>query len=326
MRECRKVQYRPEGMLIGTPENREILSSESNLERAATTGKIIEGMAVMCDRSMTLQVDLGCMRGIIPREEAALTPDGAPPKDIAVITRVGKPVCFCVMGIRQDAAGPYAVLSRRAAQYACLHNYLADLIPGDIVESRVTHMEQFGAYVDIGCGIVSLLSIDCISVSRISHPKDRFSVGDTIRTVIRSVEMPEGKIYVSHKELLGTWEENAAAFSVGQTVAGIVRSVEEYGIFVELTPNLAGLAEYREGVKVGQAAAVYIKNMIPERMKIKLVLVDAAENQAPPPPIRYFLGEDRLHIDRWLYSPSGCQKTVESVFESESRLCSGCNT
>ena len=42
--------------------------------------------------------------------------------------------------------------------------------------------------------------------------------------------------------MLGTWAENAALFSPGQTVTGVVRSVEDYGIFVELTPNLAGLA------------------------------------------------------------------------------------
>ena len=43
-------------------------------------------------------------------------------------------------------------------------------------------------------------------------------------------------------------------------MAGVVRSVESYGIFVELTPNLAGLAEPREGVRVGQHAGVYIKS------------------------------------------------------------------
>ena len=165
------------------------------------------------------------------------------------------------------------MLSRRAAQQECVKEFLLQLNAGDIVDAKVTHLEHFGAFVDIGCGVVSLLSIDCISVSRITHPHDRFSVGDNIKAVIKSVDPESGRIYVTHKELLGTWEENAANFAVGQTVAGIVRSVEDYGIFVELTPNLAGLAEYKEGVSVGQTAAVYIKNMVKERMKIKLVPV-----------------------------------------------------
>ena len=108
---------------------------------------------------------------------------------------------------------------------------------------------------------------------------------------------------MSRRELLGTWEENSALFSVGQTVTGIVRSVEPYGIFVELTPNLAGLAEYREGVSVGQTAAVYIKNIIPEKMKIKLVIID----KLPDSPIQkispsnYFITSG--HISSWCYSP-----------------------
>ena len=48
-------------------------------------------------------------------------------------------------------------------------------------------------------------------------------------------------------------------FNVGQTVCGVVRSIEDYGIFIELTPNLAGLAEYKAGIVSGQQATVYIK-------------------------------------------------------------------
>jgi len=51
-------------------------------------------------------------------------------------------------------------------------------------------------------------------------------------------------------------------------VAGIVRSVESYGIFVELTPNLAGLAELKENVHAGQQASVFIKSILPNRMKV----------------------------------------------------------
>ena len=121
--------------------------------------------------------------------------------------------------------------------------------PGDIIPARVTHLEQFGCFVDVGCGIPSLIPIDAISVSRISHPSDRFKVGQDIKVIIKSLD--NGRIWLSHKELFGTWSENAAMFKTGETVSGIVRSVEDYGIFIELTPNLAGLAEPRHEVSVG---------------------------------------------------------------------------
>lgn len=69
--------------------------------------------------------------------------------------------------------------------------------------------------------------------------------------MVRQVE-PNGRVALSHKELLGSWEENAALFSPGETVAGVIRSSESYGVFIELTPNLAGLAEPRDDVFPGQ--------------------------------------------------------------------------
>ena len=71
---------------------------------------------------------------------------------------------------------------------------------------------------------------------------------------------------------MGTWEENAEMFHSGETVNGVVRSIEPYGIFIELSPNLAGLAEPKPDVYVGQIASVYIKSINPDKMKIKLIL------------------------------------------------------
>lgn len=315
MTEISQKKYLPEGSLLGSITNFEYLSSQRGLERAIADGVILEAIATSCDSARDLTVDLGCMRGVIRRNDAALVQDGEMVKDIAIISRVGKAVCFKVLAICEDESGkPYALLSRKSAQEECMRSFISELMPGDIIDARVTHLEHFGAFVDIGCGIPSLLSIDCISVSRISHPRDRFYVGMPIRAVIRNIDEESGRIFVSHKELLGTWEENIEKFSIGQTVMGYVRSVEEYGIFIELTPNLAGLAEYHEGIKVGESAAVYIKNIIPERMKIKLVIIDTAKQREVPDKFEYFVPDELCHIDLWRYSPKANQRIIESRF------------
>ena len=92
----------------------------------------------------------------------------------------------------------------------------------------------------------------------------------------------------------------------------MVRSVEDYGVFVELTPNLAGLAEPREGIAVGQHASVYIKSLIPEKMKAKLIIVDAFDASYHTAPSPYFISEG--HISRWRYSPACSDRVIESVF------------
>lgn len=305
------VSYEPEGWRINREENRAALASPAALTNAARCRQILEAKALVCDSSHNLLVDLGCMKGVIPREEGALGIREGTARDIALLSRVNRPVCFTVTGFQDDGDGhPIALLSRRAAQEACRQEHLSHLVPGDVLDARITHLESFGAFADIGCGVVALMPIDAISVSRISHPRARFSVGMDIRAVVRSVE--NGRITLSQRELLGTWEENAARFHSGETVAGIVRSVEPYGVFIELTPNLAGLAERRDSVVPGQQASVFIKSILPERMKIKLVIIDTFHaSDAPVPPHYFFTGN---HMDRFLYSPPACSKVIETVF------------
>lgn len=311
-------KYKPEGSLIHTPENRNFTSSLAGLERAMITGAVLEETALLCDSEMNLHFDLGGIAGILPREECVYSRPGEVQKDIAVITRVGKPVCFRVIGIEKESGVPVAHLSRRRVQRDCMREYLSALRAGDIIRVKITHLEPFGAFADVGCGISALLPVDSLSVSRISHPRDRLCCGNFVWAAVKSVDRETGRLFLTQKELLGSWEENAALFTPGQTVAGTVRSVESYGIFIELMPNLAGLAELRpdaRDIEIGDTAAVFIKSIIPERMKVKLILIDTHQNIGELAPTRYFIDcENTSHIDRWRYSPECSGRVIETVF------------
>jgi small subunit ribosomal protein S1 len=306
-----KTNFVPEGKLLLTPQN---LSKTKNIEtllKAMDDQTILEGRAILCDSEHNLHIELGSFKGIIPADECVYSPN--PVKDVAIISRVGKSVSFVITDITVGERGdPFILLSRAKAQKMCVDQYISQLVPGDIIDAKVTHLENFGCFVDIGCGVISLLSIDTMSVSRISHPKDRFYPGQNIKVIIKTKADSCGRVTLSHKELLGTWEENAKLFSVGETVSGPVRSIESYGVFVELLPNLAGLAEFKEGITPGQLATVYIKSIIREKMKIKLVIVDCVVPELIRPKCNYFVTDD--HIDHWVYSPSDSDRVIESVF------------
>ncbi len=308
------IVFFPEGALLETPENQAVISDSGRLEAACAAGTVLEARVSMCDSSHNMWVSLPCMQAMIPREEGAVGIAEGEVRDIALIARVGKPVCFRVLRIDTLESGEkLAILSRRAVQEDCWNQYLNRLTAGDVIQARVTHLEPFGAFVDIGCGIASMVPIDAISVSRIAHPSDRFAVGQEIRVIIKGRQ--GNRICLSHKELLGTWEENAALFHVGETTTGIVRSVEKYGVFIELMPNLAGLAELRQPVSVGQRTSVYIKALIPEKLKVKLILVDVCEEHAVSDPPKYFFDGD--HIEKWVYTPENSGKYIETVFDGK---------
>lgn len=304
-------KYLPEGIGFLTAENKRILSNTHLLHEAFYNETVLEARAVLCDRAHNLHLDLGEVRGFMPREECALGIAEGTVRDIAVISRVNKSVCFKILGFREEENGACtAICSRRAVQADCKAQYIEKLRAGDVIDACVTRLEPFGAFCDVGAGLPALLPIDSISVSRIPHPNVRFTVGQPIRAVLKSID-EGGRITLSHKELLGTWTENASHFCAGETVPGVVRSIEKYGIFVELAPNLAGLAEYTPGVQEGDCASVYIKSINAERMKIKLILVD----HFPPSEMecRYTYAET-AHIDTWKYSPENAAKCIETVF------------
>ncbi len=304
--------YLPEGRLLVSSYNRLATASIDSLERALLDGSILEGVCTLCDNEHNLHVRVGEFNGIIARDDCVYLRHGEKIKDIAIISRVGKPVCFKIVGIENEGGEVRLILSRAAAQRECLLAYVEKLTAGDIIDARVTHMESFGVFVDVGCGIISLLPIDTLSVSRISHPRDRISAGQDLHVVVKTASDGSGRISLSHRELLGTWQENAELYSAGQTAAGVIRSIESYGVFVELSPNLAGLADYKEGAEVGKTAAVYIKSIIRDRMKIKLVIIDTYPAVNQPTPINYFIKQG--HIDYWRYSPVESGKLIESVF------------
>jgi len=305
------------------PENKRFLPeglrpcsdcSLQSLKAAVETGEILEGIVQRCDANHTLHLSLNGIAAQIPRREVNAPWINGSDRDIAVLSRVGKQICFTVQSVTSDEKGaPVAHLGRRAAQEKAMEFFLEHLEPGMVLTCRVTRMESFGAFLDIGCGIIGLLPIERISVSRITHPRERFREGQKILAAVLNIDRQQRRVTLTHRELLGTWLENASCFSPGEAVQGIVRSVQEYGTFIELTPNLSGLADCRESLRPGDGVSVYIKSLRPDRMKVKLHVIETLPPPETPAPLRYQITDGR--IEHWIYSPPGCAKQVETDFK-----------
>ena len=286
----------PEGVL---PLSQERLTLDQ-LREAMDHQTVLEGLAVRCDGRRDLFVRFGGHEGVIPRLDAVHPAVSGADRDIAVLSRVGKPTCFTITDLSVDGGGrPRPVLSRRRAQEQAIAWLLEHSAPGDVLPARVTHLESFGAFVDLGCGFTSLIPLENLSVSRVSHPSDRFRAGQDILAAVTGVDAASCRFYLTHKELLGTWLENAARFAPGSAVPGIVRGIKEYGIFIELAPNLTGLAEWRGDVSPGDAVSVYIKSIRPDTRKIKLQIIQNLGPAREPADIRYFITDGT--IDGWAY-------------------------
>lgn len=249
--------------------------NKETLLTAIETGEVFQGFVEKCDSNYNLHVNLGnSIKGIIPREEieAVNIDESGYPKTKICTNKVKKYVQFKVKEL--DKQNNF-ILSRKDVGLDVINWIKNDLQEGQIVKGIVKSIKPYGVFVEIGGGIVGLLHIEDISVARIKTPLERLSIGEKINVKIKSIDYKQERIVLTYKELLGSWEDNIKDFKEGSTVKGIVRETEKFknGIFIELKPNLVGLAEYKEGIEYGDNVDVYIKKIIPEKKKVKLLIV-----------------------------------------------------
>ena len=261
-------KFIPEGW-----EEEERQYSQEEIEDAFRSGTIIQSRVKECDENYNLHIDLGNgISGTIPREEVDLNTNDEITNQRICKNKVNQYVQFKIKSVENNS---HFILSRKAVEKDAIEWIINELEEGMVVKGIVKNIRKFGAFIEIGGGIVALLHIEDISVSRIRSPEERFSVGDRIDVMIKSIDRTTGKVVLTYKQLLGDWDKNIQAFKEKMIVDGIIKdaNTNKDGIFIELLPNLVGLAEYKEGLEYGQKVKVLIKKIVKEKKKIKLVIV-----------------------------------------------------
>ena len=249
--------------------------SLEELSKASINGDIIQAKVSRCDSNYNLYVDLGNnITGIIPRDEVeAINIDetGFPKPNICK-SKIDKIVQFKV---KDTSKKDTVILSRKAVGKEAINWMKNELKEGMLVYGIVKNIRPYGAFVEIGGGIVGLVHIEDISVARIKTPYERFKIGQKIKIMIKSIDRKTNRVILSYKETLGTWEENVKEFEEGMIVSGIAREKEKNknGIFIELKPNLVGLADYKDNIEYGEDVRLKIKKIIPDKKKIKLTIL-----------------------------------------------------
>lgn len=263
-------KFIPEGWYI---DNKTI--DGNVLNKAMETQQILEAKVVKCDDNFNLHVQFADDKiGIINRNEIELTANNNQStfKENISTSKLNRYVQFKVKGI--DESNNY-ILSRKDVEKDAITWIKNEVQEGNVLKGIVKSIQPYGAFVEIGGGVVGLLHIEDMSVARIKTPKERVRIGQKINVMVKSIDKEQDKIILTYKELLGSWEDNIQGIQEGTTIVGKAREVEKSknGIFIELKPNLVGLAEYKDGIEYGQNVNVYVKKIIPEKKKIKLIIV-----------------------------------------------------
>ena len=156
---------------------------------------------------------------------------------------------------------------------------ISNLKPGMIIDGTVKNIKPYGVFIQIENGVTGFLRIDDISISRIKNPNERLKIGQNVKIMVKSIEEDKNRVNFTYKELLGNWEENVNKFIEKSFTKGIVKGSDKFknGLFIELTPNLVGMAEYQEGYEYGQEVNVFIKKILKDKKKVKLDIIKNKE-------------------------------------------------
>jgi len=177
------------------------------------------------------------------------------------------------LGMKQTEVNPWTLVEERYP-------------PGTVIEGKVRNLTNYGAFIEIEEGIDGLLHISDISwTKKINHPNEVLQKGETVRSVVLSVDQEKKRVALGMKQLSeDPWVRDIPSrFRCGDIVNGTVTKVTSFGVFVELEDNLEGLLHISELadhkvenpldiVKAGQSVEVKVLRVDIDDRKIGLSL------------------------------------------------------
>jgi small subunit ribosomal protein S1 len=244
-----------------------------------TTGEIIEIKILEANKG-GLIVRVNTVNGFLPVSQ--LSPDHYPRVsggDKNKILEKLKSYIGMKMSVRVIDANEVdekLIVSEKAVWEDQQKNVLSKFTVGDTVEGEVTALADFGAFIKFGA-LEGLVHISEIAWQRIDHPRDLLKIGQQVKADIIGIE--GSKIFLSMKKLIqDPWATVEERYKVGDTVEGTILKVNPFGFFVELDPEIHGLAHVSE-LSDQPSADVNEIGKEGELMKFKVVSIEPNEHR-----------------------------------------------
>jgi ribosomal protein S1 len=255
-----------------------------NLSELRTGGQIVKALITDANRG-GLMVKVGKISGFLPvsqlmPEHYPRVPGGEKSKILERLkSYIGKE--FEVKVIDVVESEDKLIVSEKASWEEKQKEVIASYKVGDVVEGKVTAVTDFGVFVEFGQDkLEGLVHISELAWQRIDDPSDLVKVGDIIKAEIINVE--GSKIFLSIKKLKNDpWKNVEDKYKVGQVVKGKILKINPFGLFVELDPDIHGLAhiselsdkpitDAREFAKIGDVIDLKILSIEPANHRLGL--------------------------------------------------------
>ncbi|MBI5364366.1 MAG: S1 RNA-binding domain-containing protein [Planctomycetes bacterium] len=158
---------------------------------------------------------------------------------------------------------------------------------GQRVRGKVTRVDSFGGFVDLGGGLEGLVHVSNLSHKRVENANELLQKGQEVEVQVMKIEDGGKRIGLSMKALEpDPWQAVGGRVAPDSVYAGKVKRLMEFGAFVELEPGIEGLLHVSQMAKdrvrraadlfkVGDTVQVRVLAVEPERQRISLSRLDA---------------------------------------------------
>ena len=249
------------GIIVAAYENNETL--EGRIVEAVKGGVIISVKSV---------------RVFIPASQTGV------PKDGDLTSIVGTTQQIKIIEIKEDRKRAYGSIRAilREAKKAEQEAFWNEIEEGKIYDGVVKSLMDYGAFVDLGCGVDGMVHTSELSWKRIRRASDAVKVGDQLRVFVKSFDRERGRISLGYKtEETNPWFVFNNKYSVGDTATVTVVSLMPFGAFAEIVDGVDGLihisqiadhkiAKPDDVLSVGQSVEAKIVSIDEEKHQVGL--------------------------------------------------------
>lgn len=251
-----------------------------NLEDLKSQGGIVKVKVVDANKG-GLMVKLGQVPGFLPVSQLTVEHyprvEGGDRSRILEMLKKFINQQLEVKIITVDEDDEKLIVSERAAWEEQQQGRLDKYKPGSVVEGVVSGIVDFGCFVKFDDGLEGLVHISELAWQRIDDPREVVELGQKVKAKIINLE--GSKISLSLRRLIDDpWKNVKDKYQVGEMVKGKVLKVNPFGLFVELDPEIHGLAHISElSDKPVQDATTVAKPG--DELSFKVISIDPHEHR-----------------------------------------------
>ena len=152
---------------------------------------------------------------------------------------------------------------------------------GSKIKSRISSIADYGAFIELEKGVEGLIHTSEMSwVNKNINPNSILKIGEDVEVKILEIDNQKRRISLGLKQCHDNpWDDFASKNKIGDIAEGKIKNITDFGMFVELTPELDGLIHTSDISWEESEEKAIQKFKVDENIKYKILEIDVEKER-----------------------------------------------